>query len=366
MIKWFKRSKKDPLLEEKNAPLDNPLESPPTSNPAPVEGLSETIEDSEVAVIEVPEPVQKKSFFSRLKSSLSKTRHKFGQNLGQLLAGKKTLDKALEEELETSLLAADVGVSTTSALLHDLKQALAKNKLSDSLNLYDALKEELANLLLNNEKALACEETKPFVILVVGVNGVGKTTSIAKIAQQFQKNGKRVMLAAADTFRAAAVEQLKVWGDRHHIPVIAQHTGADAASVSYDAFQAAKARQTDILLIDTAGRLHTQAHLMEELKKIKRVLQKLDPKAPHETMLILDASLGQNALVQARQFHEALGLDSISMTKLDGTAKGGILFAIAHELKLPFRYLGVGEGIDDLRPFEAKAFINAIFHDDSV
>ena len=233
---------------------------------------------------------------------------------------------------------------------------------------YEALKIHLQNYLGQKSATINFETTddSPFVILMVGVNGAGKTTTIGKLAKQFQQQGKKVMLAAGDTFRAAAVEQLQVWGERNDIPVIAQHTGADSASVIFDALQAAKARKIDVLIADTAGRLHTQSNLMEELKKVKRVLQKLDPEAPHETMLVLDASIGQNALVQARQFHEAVGLTGITMTKLDGTAKGGILFAIANELGIPFRYIGVGEGIEDLRPFDAAQFVGAIFNDDHI
>ena len=259
-------------------------------------------------------------------------------------------------------------METTAAVLSQLTDGLARKQLSDGSMIYEALKAHLQKIITVDKPALVLEtkDDLPFVILMVGVNGAGKTTTIGKLAKQFQKQGKKVMLAAGDTFRAAAVEQLQVWGERNEIPVIAQHTGADSASVIFDALQAAKARKIDVLIADTAGRLHTQNNLMEELKKVKRVLQKLDPKAPHETMLVLDASIGQNALIQARQFHEAVELTGITMTKLDGTAKGGILFAIANDLGIPFRYLGIGEGIDSLRPFDAAQFVGALFNDDHI
>jgi fused signal recognition particle receptor len=253
-------------------------------------------------------------------------------------------------------------------LLAELAEGLERKQLADGDAVFQALQEKMTALLLSSSatRPLTTSNHMPFVILMVGINGAGKTTTMGKLARQYQAMGKRVMLAAGDTFRAAAVEQLQVWGERCDIPVIAQHTGADSASVIFDAFQAAKARGVDILIADTAGRLHTQGHLMDELKKVKRVLKKIDPDAPHEVMLVLDAGTGQNALSQARQFHEAVGVTGVTMTKLDGTAKGGILFAIAHELGLPFRYLGVGEGVDDLRVFEPERFVQAIFNDDTV
>ncbi|WP_420795312.1 signal recognition particle-docking protein FtsY [Legionella brunensis] len=310
----------------------------------------------------------KEGFFARFKKGLSKTRQQFGDGIGRLLLGKKEIDATILEELETLLLSADLGIETSQAILKQLIDELARKQLTDGSTVFQALKKRLEDILSVCEKPLNAEtsDKSPFVILTVGVNGAGKTTSIGKMAKQFQQQGKKVMLAAGDTFRAAAVEQLQVWGERNQIPVIAQHTGADSASVIYDALQAAKARGIDILIADTAGRLHTQGNLMEELKKVKRVIQKLDPQAPHEVMLVLDASIGQNALNQARQFNQAVGLTGIMMTKLDGTAKGGILFAIANELKIPFRYLGMGEKIDDLRPFNASQFVRAIFNDDQV
>ncbi|WP_245614306.1 signal recognition particle-docking protein FtsY [Legionella massiliensis] len=314
------------------------------------------------------EEPQKQGFFARIKRGLTKTRQQFGDGIGRLLLGKKEIDAALLEELETLLLTADLGVETSQSILQQLNEGLARKQLTDGNAVFHELKKRLEAILSVGEKPLSLEtpDHSPFVILTVGVNGAGKTTSIGKLAKQFQQQGKKVMLAAGDTFRAAAVEQLQVWGERNQIPVIAQHTGADSASVIYDALQAAKARGIDVLIADTAGRLHTQGNLMEELKKVKRVIQKLDANAPHETMLVLDASIGQNALNQAQQFHQAVGLTGITMTKLDGSAKGGILFAIANELGIPFRYLGVGEGIDDLRPFDAQQFVRAIFNDDQV
>ncbi len=307
-------------------------------------------------------------FLMRLRRSLSQTRLQLGRGLQHLLLGKKEIDAALLDELETILLMADFGAPTTQRLLTQLSEGVLRKQLADGDAVFSALKSRMEALLQVEEPVRVAREKEPspFVILMVGVNGAGKTTTIGKLARQYQQQGKRVMLAAGDTFRAAAVEQLQAWGERNQIPVIAQHTGADSASVLFDAFSAAKARGMDILIADTAGRLHTQTHLMDELKKVKRVLQKLDPDAPHETMLVLDASIGQNALNQARQFHEAIGLTGITMTKLDGTAKGGILFAIADALGIPFRYLGVGENIDDLRAFDAAQFVQAIFQDDSI
>jgi fused signal recognition particle receptor len=311
-----------------------------------------------------PEENSKLDFFSRIKQSLSKTRKQFGSGIGRLLLGKKTIDAELLEELETLLVSSDLGVETTQKILEQLKDSLARKQLDDGEAVLTALKQQLQAMLAPCAKPLVIDNQKPFVILMVGINGAGKTTTIGKLAKQFQTEGKKVLLAAGDTFRAAAVQQLQVWGERNHIPVIAQQTGADSASVIFDAMQAAKARGIDIVIADTAGRLHTQHNLMEELKKVKRVMQKLDPSTPQETMLVLDASLGQNALNQAKEFNQAIGLTGIAMTKLDGTAKGGILFAIANTLGIPFRFLGIGESIDDLRPFDAQQFVQALFDHD--
>lgn len=354
MIKWFKRNQNSDGIS-----VDEPENLSMDSAEQPSAVTSET---------EITEPKTKEGFFARFKNGLSKTRHQLGEGIGRLLLGKKEINPELLDELETMLISADLGLDASQSMLNQLKEQLERKQLADGDALYKALRANLQDVLKQEEKPLLIEteDGSPFVILMVGVNGAGKTTTIGKMAKQLQQQGKKVMLAAGDTFRAAAVEQLQVWGERNNIPVVAQHTGADSASVIYDALQAAKARKVDVLIADTAGRLHTQNNLMEELKKVKRVIQKLDPNAPHETMLVLDASIGQNALSQARQFNEAVQLSGITMTKLDGTAKGGILFAIANELKIPFRFLGVGEGIEDLRPFEAAQFVSAIFDDDHI
>lgn len=347
MIKWLKRK------QNENTPNSDASSAAKVVQPA--QQRTENKEDSS----------EKQHFFTRFKQGLSKTRRQLAEGVSRVLLGKKEIDPSILEELETILLSADFGVETTQHILKELTEALTRQQLQNGEALLHALKNQLQVLLLPCEKKLKpqTEDKSPFVILMVGVNGAGKTTSIGKLAAQFKQEGKKVMLAAGDTFRAAAVEQLKAWGDRNQVPVIAQHSGADSASVIYDALQAAKARGIDVLLADTAGRLHTQSNLMEELKKVKRVMQKLDVHAPHETLLVLDAGIGQNALKQAQQFHQAIGLTGIMMTKLDGTAKGGILFAIANELKIPFRYVGIGEGVDDLHPFDASQFIRALFND---
>lgn len=347
MIKWFKRSGKEEIQVQE-----------------PAEAV-ETAVNTEEMKYEKPGEA-KTGFFQRFRQGLAKTRHQLGENIGRILLGQKEIDASLLEELEMALVGADLGMDTSQAVLQELGDSLARHQLADGEAVMQALEQLLQDKLTVKASPLTLqtEDGSPFVILMVGVNGAGKTTTIGKLAKHFEAQGKKVMLAAGDTFRAAAVEQLQVWGERNQIPVIAQHTGADSASVVYDALQAARARGIDVLIADTAGRLHTQSNLMEELKKVKRVLQKLDPKAPHETMLVLDASIGQNALFQAKQFNESIGLTGITMTKLDGTAKGGILFAIANDLGIPFRYIGIGEGIDDLRPFDAAQFVNAIFHDD--
>ncbi|EHD23583.1 MULTISPECIES: signal recognition particle-docking protein FtsY [Brenneria] len=302
----------------------------------------------------------KEGFFARLKRSLVKTRQNLGSGFIGLFRGKK-IDDDLFEELEEQLLIADVGVETTRKIITNLTEHANRKQLKDADTLFVKLKEEMATILAKVDEPLNIEGKTPYVILMVGVNGVGKTTTIGKMARQFQAQGKSVMLAAGDTFRAAAVEQLQVWGQRNNVAVVAQHTGADSASVIFDAIQAAKARGVDVLIADTAGRLQNKAHLMEELKKIVRVMKKLDEDAPHEVMLTLDASTGQNAVSQAKLFNEAVGLTGISLTKLDGTAKGGVIFAIADQFGIPIRYIGVGEGIEDLRPFKADDFIEALF-----
>ncbi|WP_219095050.1 signal recognition particle-docking protein FtsY [Pseudomonas sp. UMAB-40] len=304
----------------------------------------------------------KAGFFARLKQGLSKTSASIGEGMASLFLGKKIIDDELLEDIETRLLTADVGVEATSVIIQRLTQKVARKELADADALYKSLQAELAAMLKPVEQPLKItSQNKPFVILVVGVNGAGKTTTIGKLAKKLQLEGKKVMLAAGDTFRAAAVEQLQVWGERNKIPVIAQHTGADSASVIFDAVQAAKARGIDVLIADTAGRLHTKDNLMEELKKVRRVISKLDADAPHEVLLVLDAGTGQNAISQAKQFNQTVELTGLALTKLDGTAKGGVIFALAKQFGLPIRYIGVGEGIDDLRTFEAEPFVQALF-----
>ncbi|MEM1243291.1 MAG: signal recognition particle-docking protein FtsY [Pseudomonadota bacterium] len=318
------------------------------------------ITESATKIVDNPK-AEKKSKFASLRERLTKTRAKFSQGLGTLFLGKKEIDAELLQRLEEQMLVADFGFEVTQKLIENLTQKSKRKELKDSEQLLKNLQEELKAILAPVSQPLIIEEKKPYVILMVGVNGVGKTTTIGKITKQLQADNKKVMLAAGDTFRAAAIEQLQVWGERNEVPVVAQQSGADSASVIYDAMQAAKARNVDVLIADTAGRLHTQQGLMQELQKVKRVMTKLDAQAPHEILLVVDASTGQNALQQAKKFNEALELSGIVLTKLDGTAKGGIIFAIAQALKLPIRFIGVGEGIDDLRAFNADEFINAIW-----
>lgn len=308
-----------------------------------------------------PEP-KKKGLFARIKAGLGRTRENLTEGLAGLFLGKKQIDDDLLEEIETQLLVADIGVEATSDIIERLTERVKRKELDDAQALYKALQTELREMLEPANKPLEIDTEKtPYVILMVGVNGVGKTTTIGKLAKKYQAEGKSVMLAAGDTFRAAAVEQLQVWGERNQVPVIAQHTGADSASVIFDAIQAAKARQADILIADTAGRLQNKSNLMEELKKVTRVMKKLDDSAPHEIMLVVDAGTGQNALSQASLFDEAVGLTGITLTKLDGTAKGGIVFALAKQMEIPIRFIGVGEQADDLRPFDADQFTKALF-----
>ncbi|WP_431296794.1 signal recognition particle-docking protein FtsY [Rahnella sp. PAMC 25559] len=366
----------EPVVQEAQIVEDDFVESAAEMAEDAREDVLDAIDDS-VAVDDEPlvalEPIvvlpageteqerpTKEGFFARLKRSLVKTRQNLGSGFVGLFRGKK-IDDELFEELEEQLLIADVGVETTRKIITSLTEHASRKQLKDADALYGKLKEEMSEILSKVEQPLDVSGKTPYVILMVGVNGVGKTTTIGKMARQFQAQGKSVMLAAGDTFRAAAVEQLQVWGQRNKIPVIAQQTGADSASVIFDAIQAAKARNVDVLIADTAGRLQNKAHLMEELKKIVRVMKKLDEDAPHEVMLTLDASTGQNAVSQAKLFNEAVGLTGITLTKLDGTAKGGVIFAIADQFSIPIRYIGVGEGIEDLRPFKADDFIEALF-----
>jgi fused signal recognition particle receptor len=309
-----------------------------------------------------PAPTTKVGLFQRLKNKLSRTRSSFSSGVANVFLGKKTIDDDLLEELEESLILADIGIEATQEIIKGLTEKVNRKQLADVEALSVALKERLYELIEPCSQPLTIpEQDEPFVILVVGVNGAGKTTSIGKLAKRLQSQGKSVMLAAGDTFRAAAVEQLQKWGERNEIPVVAQHTGADSASVIFDALESARAKKVDVLIADTAGRLHTQTNLMEELKKVKRVLGKLDSTAPQEVLLVLDAGTGQNALNQAAQFNKAVGLTGIALTKLDGTAKGGVIFGLAQQLGIPFRFIGIGEGIDDFQDFEARSFIDAIF-----
>ncbi|HBC3597431.1 signal recognition particle-docking protein FtsY [Vibrio parahaemolyticus] len=335
-------------------------QEPEKAEAAPVEAEAE---EPQVPVAPRIQEQEKptESFFARLKRSLSRTKANIGAGFFGLFSGKK-IDDDLFEELEEQLLIADVGMDTTTKIINNLTEKASRGDLKDGEALYGLLKEEMAEILSKVEQPLEIDSSKtPYVILMVGVNGVGKTTTIGKLAKQFQSQGKKVMLAAGDTFRAAAVEQLQVWGERNNVPVIAQHTGADSASVIYDAIEAAKARGVDVVIADTAGRLQNKANLMEELRKIVRVMKKIDDSAPHEIMLTLDAGTGQNAISQAKLFSDVAPLTGITLTKLDGTAKGGVIFAIADQFSIPIRYIGVGEGIEDLRPFETQEFIDALF-----
>ena len=378
-MKFFKRKKGTdeqsvssdtapaPAEPEVTAPAAAPAPAPeqvPTPHPGAAPRTSPAAELQTADTDKEEKSTDKAGFFSRLRRGLGRTSENLVQGMGTLFLGRKEIDEDLLEELESRLLLADVGVDATRDIIDHLTQRVSRKELTHAQGLQAALQEELLALLEPCESPLDVAGKRPFVILMVGVNGVGKTTTIGKLARRYMAEGRSVMLAAGDTFRAAAVEQLQVWGDRNNVPVIAQHTGADSASVLFDALQAAQARNVDVLIADTAGRLHNKDNLMEELKKVVRVLAKLDPDAPHEVMLVLDAGTGQNALSQAAQFQQWVGVSGISLTKLDGTAKGGVIFAIARKLGLPIRYIGVGEGVEDLRPFRAKQFIEALFAGD--
>ena len=352
----FLKSKKD-----KNSPAEEQNDEAEQA----VENTAET-EDSgkeanqELTAVENEE--KPGGFFSRLKQGLSRTRHGLTDGLANVVLGAKTIDDDLMEQIEDLLITADLGMDATTRISQNILQKISRNELKDPQALFAALHDEMQDILTASEQPLVIpEQDTPFVILVIGINGAGKTTTIGKMAKRLQNEGKSVMLAAGDTFRAAAVEQLQVWGERNNIPVIAQRNGADSASVIFDALESAKSKNIDVLIADTAGRLHTQTNLMEELKKVKRVMGKIDENAPHEVMLVLDAGTGQNALIQAEQFHQAMEITGVTLTKLDGTAKGGVIFAIAHKLGLPIRFIGVGEAIEDLRVFEANDFVDALF-----
>ncbi len=369
MFNFFKK-KKQP--EQGNETQTDVIEAPEAtlevSEPEAPIAVVETTEDTPKSVItdaletaERPGTTDKKGLFSRLKSGLAKTGSSLTEGMGNLFLGSKKIDEDVLEELETRLLMADVGVEATTKIIDTITQQVARNELADTEALMQVLYKSMTEILEPVAKPLVFDESRKLnVILMVGINGAGKTTTIGKLAKKFQNEGKTVMLAAGDTFRAAAVEQLQTWGERNNVAVVAQGQGSDTASVIFDGMEAAKARGVDVLLADTAGRLHTQTNLMEELKKVKRVMQKIDPTAPHEIMLVVDASIGQNALAQAKEFNAALGLTGITVTKLDGTAKGGILFAIANQTGIPVRFVGVGESIDDLQTFDAEEFVGAL------
>lgn len=351
------RPPRPPERQQRESVAEAPAQVPEAeapAEPAPAE--------AEPAPAPEPEPEEPVSFFQRMREGLGRTRGQLADGLAGLFASNKKIDRDLLEEIENLLLTADVGMTATTEIIDSLTEKLERSELRDSDALFQALREELHGILEPCTTPLEPEtENKPFVILMVGVNGVGKTTTIGKLAQRYQRDGKSVMLAAGDTFRAAAVEQLQVWGERNNVPVVAQHTGSDSASVIYDALESAQSKGTDVLIADTAGRLQNKDNLMNELAKVVRVMKKLDPEAPHEIMLVLDAGTGQNALSQAQTFQEAVGVSGVTLTKLDGTAKGGIIFAIARQLGLPIRYIGVGETADDLRPFAADEFVQALF-----
>lgn len=358
-------------VSSRHEPVSSPepvIHSEQVIPPAPVDN-SESEDSTELkkssAFDDTSEP-SKKSLFGRLKQRLSKTRSSITDGISNAILGKKEIDDELLEEIETQLLVSDMGVEASMSIIDSLTDRISRKQLSDADSLFQALEEEMNTLLEPVDVPLTIDTSKkPYVILMVGINGAGKTTTIGKLAKKFQNEGHSVMLAAGDTFRAAAVEQLQVWGERNNIPVIAQHTGADSASVIFDAIEAGKARNVDIVIADTAGRLHTQSNLMDELAKVKRVAAKVDAGAPHEIMLVVDAGTGQNALNQAEQFNKTVGLSGITITKLDGTAKGGIIFAIAKKLQIPIRFIGVGESIDDLRPFNGKEFVSALLSRDN-
>lgn len=343
---------------------ETPVADAPEPAPAPSAPVAEPLAPkTEPAPEPEPEKPAKEGFFSRIKKGLTRTSNNFSEGIGNLFLGKKEIDDELLEDIESQLLVADVGMEATEEIIDDLTDRVARKQLANPDALLEALKTSLSEMLQPAEAPLVIDTSrKPYVILVVGVNGVGKTTTIGKLAKRLQNEGKSVMLAAGDTFRAAAVEQLQVWGERNSIPVIAQHTGADSASVIYDAVQAAKARGIDVLIADTAGRLHNKDHLMEELSKVRRVMGKLDDSAPHETLLVLDAGTGQNAVSQAKHFIESSQVSGIVLTKLDGTAKGGVIFALTKQFNRPVRFIGVGESIDDLQPFRAAPFVEALFN----
>ena len=369
---FFRRKKKSTHDLEPSADLHSESGSGPSSKPsADVKTEPDRVSLAPATQSFTREEITKEklSVFSRIKRGLSRTRGNFAEGLGNLLLGAKVIDEDLLEDIETQLLMADVGIEATTDIIDKLTAQLARKELANSQALYAALRQSLIELLRPVEQPLIIDNKQidgratPYVILMVGVNGVGKTTTIGKLAKRFQRQGKSVMLAAGDTCRAAAVEQLQVWGERNEVVVVAQHTGADSASVIFDAVSSAQVKGIDVVIADTAGRLHNKDNLMQELSKIKRVMAKLDVNAPHEVLLVLDAGTGQNAINQAEKFQETAGVSGLVLTKLDGTAKGGVIFALSQKLDLPVRFIGVGEGIDDLQPFSAEPFVAALFDD---
>ncbi|MGO8944644.1 MAG: signal recognition particle-docking protein FtsY [Syntrophobacteraceae bacterium] len=393
MIRWFKqkekkdrRQKRENLPETKTAEKEEPDEDifpgetrvpeevagagiperlEPETIPSGVPGEKETLDEEDEVMDEEDEAtddgVTKGSFFRRLRRRLKGTREKFVHRIDRLALGKKVIDEELLDELEEILITSDLGVRTTGMLLGKVAGKVKRKELSDPARLREQIREEIRSVLSVEAPVLDYRTHKPFVVMIVGVNGTGKTTTTGKLANQLKQQGLKPMLAACDTFRAAAVEQLSIWGERTGVPVVKQKSGSDPSAVAFDALDAAVSRDIDVLLMDTAGRMHTKVNLMEELKKIHRVISRKMPEAPHEVFLVLDASTGQNALSQAKLFKEGIGLTGLILTKLDGTAKGGVIAAICDELQVPVRYIGIGESLDDLRPFDAEEFTNALF-----
>lgn len=393
MIRWFKRKKKEPepqeqeQLQEEQAREEQQSEEGAAVAEAPEAPVEQGAVEAEEAAEEAPEPEMEAAaeideedeeilelededlepgaprvgFFRRLRQRLTKTREKFVNRIDRLVLGKKVIDDDLLDELEEILITSDLGVKTTEMLLKKVADRVKRQELKDPARLREQIREEIRSVLAVDAPPLDFRGDRPFIVMIIGVNGVGKTTTIGKLAKQLRQQGLKPMLVAGDTFRAAAAEQLSIWGERVGVPVIRQKSGSDPSAVAYDAMDAAVARDVDVVLVDTAGRMHTKVNLMEELKKIHRVINKKMPDAPHEVFLVLDASTGQNALSQARLFKEGIGLTGLILTKLDGTARGGIIAAICDELNVPVRYIGIGERVDDLRPFDAEEFTKALF-----
>jgi fused signal recognition particle receptor len=360
---WFRRKKKEDAQPEPSVQEEQTSEVTEIPQAPEETALPET----ETPEADTPEPASpeseppKERFFRRVRKGMSKTRRAFTGRIEGLLAGKKEIDEALLEELEEILITSDIGVQTTAALIEKMREKAQAGELADPGELHDGLRDEILSFLEVPSRPLEAASGNPLVLMVVGVNGVGKTTTIGKLAHRFVAQGKRVLLVAADTFRAAAVEQIEIWGERVGADVVGQKGKADPSAVVYDGIQAAISRKADVVIIDTAGRLHTKVNLMEQLKKIRRTIARLIPDGPHETWLVLDATTGQNAILQAQLFHEALEITGIVLTKLDGTAKGGIVVGISHTLKLPIQYVGLGEKADDLENFDGEAFVKALF-----